>query len=268
MTIKKFTLDDDLQSIIESWITNNTKLRKSDLHYYNKIIKQGWYDENDSIILTLFGDWADIKKLQHPKGLSISRVPPEYIPVFKKYLAVPNWLQETDVQILERGIRDRYLDSEDWITLRTLEWAWKEEVHWEDAPYKKRTHNVINTLEYDELITDYIRNLYWWTKEGKKSERITQIKIGDVINLRDVEEIEDFRNKLSFIRDYQVYNDKWKIILNHFDEWFKKEYRQRRGYEYETWPSEYENLSEMFGNRLYVQQKGWKKINELKRECW
>jgi hypothetical protein len=268
MTIRQFTLDDDLKSIIESWIINNTNLKKSSLHYYNKIIKQGWYDENDDIVFHAYGLFMEAKKLENPKGLNVSRVPPEYVQEFKKWLEVPNWLQEKDIEILERGIRNRYLNMEDWITIRTLDWAWQEEVNWEDAPFKKRTHNIVNTLEGDELITDYIRNLRWWVYEGKKSQRITQIKIGDVINLNDKKEIEDFRHKLSFIRDYQVYNEKWKTILNHFDEWFKKEYQQRKGYEYQPFPYEFKNLSEMFSNRLYVQQRTYNNLKELKKECW
>lgn len=271
MRIKEFPLEDDLQMIIQEWLDTDTTLTPNAKTYINRILKQGWYDDTDSIILNRLEYDFYQKKRTNPKGLNPFRVPPQDVTTFKKWLSVPNWLQEKDIEILERGIRDRYIDEEDGITLRLLEWAWKEEVNWEDPPFKKRTHTIINTLEDDELITDYIRNLYIYTSVGKVSSRITQLKTKGGLELNSKQEILDFRHKLCFIRDFQIYNEKWKHILNDFDEWFKEEYFNRRGYEYETEPSEHKNLSEMFGDKLYIQQPGWikgKKLDELKRECW
>ena len=56
--------------------------------------------------------------------------------------------------------------------------------------------------------------------------------------------------------------------MNVFDEWFKQEYFNRRGYKYRTHRSEHKNLSEMFSDKLYIQQKGWGNLEELKKECW
>jgi hypothetical protein len=268
MRFDKIILEDDHEMVLNDWIMATTNVSESTKNHIEKSLKQGWCDFNDTIIPKILESIFYKRKRQHPKGLSVFRVAPSELTTYQKWLDVPNWLQEKDIEILERGILERCLDEEDGITLRVLDWAWKEEVHWEDAPYKKRTHTIINTLVEDELITDYIRNLYWWTMEGKKSERITQIKIGDLINLNDREEIEQFRQKLCFIRDYQVYNAKWKEILNVFDMWFRQEYFNRRGHEYQTQRSEHKNLSEMFGDKLYIQQKGWGNLEELKRECW
>lgn len=271
MRIKSFPLEDDLQMIVQGWLDTETSISKSSRNYLNRIIKQGWFDSNDDIILNLFEQEFYNKKRANPKGLSPGRVAPEYVKEFKKWLEVPNWLQDKDVEILERGLQDRYLDEEDWITVRVLDWAWQEEVNWEDAPFKKRTHNIINTLEDDELITDYIRGLYHFTSLGSVKKRITQIKLDNGLELNSKKEILEFRQDLCFIRDYQVYNGKWKDILNSFDRWFRQMYLNYWGREYHTLPSEHKNLSVMFGDKLYIQQKGWgdkKRLDELKREFW
>lgn len=267
MTVDKIYLEDDVQMIMEGWLTE-PKATTSMKNYINRIIKQGWYDWDDDLIITRLHQDFIKKKKQHPKGLTVFRVSPSEKETYQKWLDVPNWLQDKDIEILERGIRERYLDEEDGITLQVLDWAWQEEVNWEDAPFKKRTHNIINTLEVDELITDYIRNLKEWTSYVPKKERLTQIHIGDLINLNNKEEILDFRHKLCFIRDYQVYNAKWKDILNAFDKWFREEYHNRYGCKYKTHPPEHETLSDMFWDKVYIQQKGWGNLKELKKECW
>jgi len=271
MTILRFPLEDDLQMIIQGWLATETNLTKSFKDYMNQILKRGWFDSNDKILLDKLEEDFYKKKKANRKGLSSGRVVPENVQEFKKWLEVPNWLQDKDIEILERGIRDRYLDEEDFITVRLLVWAWQEEVNWEDAPFKKRTHNIINTLEEDELITDYIRGLYQFTSEGSTKKRITQIKLDNGLELNSKKEILEFRQDLCFIRDFQIYNQKWKDILNSFDRWFRVAHLEYWGSEYQTEPSEYKNLSEMFGNKMYIQQKGWgteKQLNELKREFW
>jgi len=267
MRADKIYLEDDHKMVINDWLRTTTNVTETTRNHIKKAFKQGWCDYEDIIPKILEQDFIK-RKQRHPKGLTVFRVAPSEKETYQKWLDVPNWLQEKDIEILERGIRERRLDEEDGITLRVLDWAWQEEVNWEDPPFKKRTHNIINTLEVDELITDYIRNLYQWINVRKKEERLTQIHIGDIINLNNKEEILDFRHKLCFIRDYQVYNQKWKEILNSFDKWFTEEYYNRYGCEYQTKRNSHKTLSDMFWDKVYIQQKGWGNLKELKKECW
>lgn len=125
--------------------------------------------------------------------------------------------------------------------------------------------NEVTTLEQNEILTDFIRSLATWTRT-RNVPPITYIQFGN-ITLDGKKEIEDFRTKICFIRDYLRYNDEWAGILNDFKKWYTTTYENIHGKPYQPrirHNSIEEMLSQCYMNRGFLPEFEEK----LKKEIW
>jgi hypothetical protein len=189
---------------------------------------------------------------------------------FRKYISVKNWLKSSDIDFLNRLIEQGWSDDLDGIQWRGMYWDYEMRIKRLKVPNHRYNQNIVKTLEHDELLTEYVRKLYNWSRLYP-NDKLTEIRISDELIISGKKEIETFRDRLAFIRTFGIYNDKWKDILKDFHSWFLDEHIRRHGVPHKITKYQFKDLGSCISNRVYTQQPcylGGDLLEERKLDCW
>ena len=189
---------------------------------------------------------------------------------FREFISVKNWLRSSDVDFLNRLINQGWYDILDGTSIRGMYWDYEMRIKRLKVPNHRYNQNIVNSLEHDELLTEYVRKLYNWSRLYPK-DKLTEIRISDELIISGKKEIETFRDRLAFIRTFGIYNDKWKDILKDFHSWFLDEHIRRHGVPHKITKYQFKDLGSCISNRVYTQQPcylGGHWLEERKLDCW